>query len=1004
MLLHANKRERDIQFQVEDAVFVKLRSYRWTSVVSRSHSKLSARFYDPFEVIARIGDHSVEATLSPDMTSDGSTVYLLKAILDRKPVTVEGRVRDQVLVAWCQWPHSEATWLDRDDPRSQKEHQDSKRLNERVRASSKNRAQEREAGSGFIDTSSGTCLLTSHVLNFFQVTVHVIAKQLGAQLCEWTTPTPTLWQEHVHNASSGLRYMSKLDEFEAFTEKIGKYSLLCPSTGTSSKPNVILIDDLPVTNGRVSFGRLKKCLTTLTSSTQLPTIILITEFHTIEFGDNSTNHCEELVSLLQRCGAHKVAFNPITVNSIKKVLSMLCQEEKCDVTPELIDQIVKSSGGDIRNAITSLQYWCLKTDNLFISPVSILMEINTKVDACHSESSPITGVVELEEFNSAYLPCGRDETLSLFHALGKFLHNKREVVDDFNYGVPYVVLALPAIALIDKKFMLSAEGGEPVDSEGSESILEDKYVRKPLKMDAPEKVLSQAYGQARPVTDFLHENVLDFISDGAIGDASLVTSYLSHADCLLGSALHISRSQIFDEMYESQNLSQSVASSVAIRGVLFGNSQPVSSRWHTIRSPRLWQIEHAAKRNMDTCATLSLITRLLCLLMLSFWKINLFALVIPLIFYRRIVTPCHSCYFSSPTTPSNPGLDYDVTFSPVAKLNTVRVLIPWLYIASDHYIIYVDDILITGDDSKEIKMIKLHLNSVFQTKDSGNLRYFLGLKVARCPDGLVLSQRNYCLDLLHDVDYSGCKLIDIFMDVNHKFCVHASDTDLLLPNPEYYRRLVEKLIYLNKPYISFAAGVVNQFLHSLQMSHLQVVECILRYLKTAPGKELVYKASSSSTPILVGYSDADYAGSLDDRLVVGNAFVCCDLLYPLRASFLVLALSCRWCVATVTIAGSVSVRGPSSRWCVATVTSAGSVSGSGQSYRSLLVAATFLTSTLSGVDSFPSRCFSAATAYLRAFIPAADRLCFASCVFASDWPLLLQLLSAVCPCRWMLST
>ncbi|KAK8945979.1 Cell cycle checkpoint protein RAD17 [Platanthera guangdongensis] len=410
----------------------------------------------------------------------------------------------------------------------------------------------------------------------WNVTVHVIAKQLGAQLCEWTTPTPTLWQEHVHNASSGvardrsrppgtpevsylflveayrpfsvalrprqarsqtpllqtwglragLRYVSKLDEFEAFTEKIGKYSLLCPSTGTSSKPNVILIDDLPVTNGRVAFGRLKKCLTSLTSSTQLPTIILITEFHSVEFGDNSTNHCEELVSLLQRCGAHKVAFNPITVNSIKKVLSMLCQEEKCDVTPELIDQIVKSSGGDIRNAITSLQYWCLKTDNLFFSPVSILMEINTKVDAGHSESSPITGVVELEELNSAYLPCGRDETLSLFHALGKFLHNKREVMDDFNC-------------------------------------------------------------------------VLDFISDGAIGDASLVTSYLSDADCLLGSVLHISRSQIFDEMYESQNLSQSVASSVAIRGVLFGNSQPVSSRWHTIRSPRLWQIEHAAKRNMN---------------------------------------------------------------------------------------------------------------------------------------------------------------------------------------------------------------------------------------------------------------------------------------------------------------------------------------------------------------------------------------------------------------------
>jgi len=37
-----------------------------------------------------------------------------------------------------------------------------------------------------------------------QAAIHVIASQLGAELCEWTTPTPTLWQEHVHNSNSGI--------------------------------------------------------------------------------------------------------------------------------------------------------------------------------------------------------------------------------------------------------------------------------------------------------------------------------------------------------------------------------------------------------------------------------------------------------------------------------------------------------------------------------------------------------------------------------------------------------------------------------------------------------------------------------------------------------------------------------------------------------------------------------------------------------------------------------
>jgi len=181
-------------------------------------------------------------------------------------------------------------------------------------------------------------------------------------------------------------------------------------------------------------------------------------------------------------------------------------------------------------------------------------------------------------------------------------------------------------------------------------------------------------------------------------------------------------------------------------------------------------------------------------------------------------------------------------------------------------LVYVDDIIITGDDSKGIQEVKQHLDTVFQTKDLGPLRYFLGLEIVRRPDGLVISQRKYCLDLLHDAGHSGCKPINTPMDVNHKLCAKASDSDLLLGNPEYYRRLVGKLIYLTvtRPDISFAVGIVSRYMHSPRRSHLQAVERILRYLKTSPGQGLVYKTSSSA-PTLMTYSDADYAGSLDDR-------------------------------------------------------------------------------------------------------------------------------------------
>ncbi|KAE8674022.1 hypothetical protein F3Y22_tig00111769pilonHSYRG00273 [Hibiscus syriacus] len=47
----------------------------------------------------------------------------------------------------------------------------------------------------------------------------------------------------------------------------------------------------------------------------------------------------------------------------------------------------------------------------------------------------------------------------------------------------------------------------------------EKFSRLPFKMDSPENILCQAHGQSRPITDFLHENVLDFVSDETMDDA-----------------------------------------------------------------------------------------------------------------------------------------------------------------------------------------------------------------------------------------------------------------------------------------------------------------------------------------------------------------------------------------------------------------------------------------------------------------------------------------------------
>ena len=69
--------------------------------------------------------------------------------------------------------------------------------------------------------------------------------------------------------------------------------------------------------------------------------------------------------------------------------------------------------------------------------------------------------------------------------------------------------------------------------------------------------------------------------------------------------------------------------------------------------------------------------------------------------------------------------------------------------------IYVDDIIITGDDALGIVQVKSGFRSAFDIKNLGHFCYFLGIEVAQSCQGISLSQRKYSLDLLQNTRMLG---------------------------------------------------------------------------------------------------------------------------------------------------------------------------------------------------------------------------------------------------------
>ncbi|XP_020690111.1 uncharacterized protein LOC110105085 [Dendrobium catenatum] len=172
-----------------------------------------------------------------------------------------------------------------------------------------------------------------------------------------------------------------------------------------------------------------------------------------------------------------------------------------------------------------------------------------------------------------------------------------------------------------------------------------------------------------------------------------------------------------------------------------------------------------------------------------------------------------------------------------------------------YLLVYVDDILLTDNNSQAVTKLMTQLNSRFTMKNMGTAHQFLGIKIDTFPDKYILSQSVYANSIVQMAGLQRCNSVS-----------NPSFTKLPLAKPDdaayfdasMYRKLIGSLQYLTltRPDIAYTANSLSQHMHNPTASHSFQLKKLLRYIKGTLEFGLPVVRSDLR---LRTFSDADWA-------------------------------------------------------------------------------------------------------------------------------------------------